>query len=187
MSVVTDRCAAAVLACALLAVLASCYVSPAPPGWSAKPEDAHRDAFGSWIRVHATAAAAPIAEGELVAIDGDSLHVLTEQRFESFSRDSVCCVELVAYRMDISQLQLWGLLGTLSTASHGFVLLLTAPIWAIASTAAVAAASNAPRIRSTDATILRLYARFPQGLPPGVDRTALVMKARPPAPPRRRH
>jgi hypothetical protein len=69
---------------------------------------------------------------------------------------------LTAYDSQYGALRLWTILGTVSTVSHGFVLVLTAPIWAIAGSTATASASKAPRVESTDPALLRVYARFPQ-------------------------
>jgi hypothetical protein len=117
-----------------------------------------------------------LVQGELIAIDADTIHVLADGRLVSLARAAVCCAELTAYRMDVSELQLWTVLGIVSTASHGFVLLLTAPIWAIAGTFATSAASYAPRVVSTDPVVLQAFARFPQGMPAGFDRTTLRSK-----------
>jgi hypothetical protein len=166
----------------LLAAAAGCYQSSAPPKWLPSPLEAQRDAFGSWIIVQGQPKTEPLARGELIAIDTDTIHVLADGRLVSISRASVCCAELTAYRMDVSELQLWTALGTVSTASHGLLLVLTAPTWIIAGTVATSAASYAPRIISTDPVVLQPFARFPQGIPPGLDRATL--RSRPQAIPR---
>lgn len=161
---------------ALLAAAAGCYQSSAPPRWLPLPVEAQRDAFGSWIAVQRQPKTTPFVQGELIAIDTDTIHVLADGRLVSLARAMLCCAELTAYRVDLSELQLWSVLGILSTATHGFVLLLTAPMWAIAGTVATSSASYAPRIISTDPIVLRPFARFPQGIPPGLDRTTLRSK-----------
>jgi hypothetical protein len=175
MSVATRTVRGGVLA-ALLAGATGCYRSNAPPRWLPSPAEAQRDAFGSWIRVQAQPKTVPLAEGELIAVDADSIHVLADGRLLSFSRAALCCAELAAHRMDLFPLQLWSVLGTVATVSHGAMLLLTAPTWAIAGTVVTASASYAPRIVSTEPTVLQPFARFPQGLPPGLDRTTLRSK-----------
>jgi len=163
-------------ATALLAAAAGCYQSSAPPGWLPLPIDAQRDGFGSWIRVQAQPRTVPLAEGELIAVDADSIHVLADGRLVSLARATLCCAELAAYRTDLAELQAWSAVGVLSTASHGFFLVLTAPVWLLAGVSTTAAASLAPRIISADPFALRPFARFPQGIPPGLDRTALRSK-----------
>lgn len=163
-------------AIAALMAIGGCYQSSAPPGWLPSPTQAERGAFGSWISVQGQPRTPPLAEGELIAIDTDTIHVLADGRLMSLPRASICCAVLTAYRMDLSELQLWSVVGTVSTLSHGIVLILTAPLWIIAGTAATSAASYAPRIVGTDPAVLQLFARFPQGIPPGLDRTTIRSK-----------
>jgi hypothetical protein len=121
-------------------------------------------------------------EGELIAIDRDTIHVYAAGRLMSLPRASARSVTLTAFRINYESIAAWAALGTLSTASHGVGLILTAPIWMLAGTAAASNASVAPRIRSTDPDVLRRFARFPQGIPPGLDRTTLRAKPWPVAP-----
>ena len=69
----------------------------------------------------------------------------------------------------------WTLIGTLSTISNGGFLLFTAPAWQLGGWLATAAQSKRPILRSDQVPWLdlRLYARFPQGLPPELDLTSL--------------
>lgn len=175
MSVATSTMRGGTIA-TLLAVAAGCYQSSAPPRWLPSAVEAQRDAFGSWITVQGQPKTAALAQGELIAVDIDSIHLLADGRLVSLARAAFCCAEVTAYRMDLSELQVWAVLGTVSTISHGFGLVLTAPLWAITGTLATSSASYAPRILSTDPIVLRAFARFPQGFPPGFDRTTLRSK-----------
>ncbi|MDQ3995737.1 MAG: hypothetical protein M3303_01830 [Gemmatimonadota bacterium] len=166
----------ALFSVAVIASLAGCYRHSAPPGWLPRPEEARRG-FGSWIEIQDRPGTPTQAvAGELLAIDADTVHVLADGRLVSLPRTSLCCVTVTAFRMDYSPLQLWAAIGTLSTASHGFGLILTGPVWLLTGTLAASAASYAPRIRSTDPAVLRPFARFPQGIPPGLDRATLRSK-----------
>jgi len=159
-----------------LILTTACFQSSAPRGWLPRPEDAQRTAFGSWISVQGEPQTPPLAQGELIAIDADTVHILADGRLVSVARGTLCCAVLAAYRMDLSGLQAWWALGTLATLSHGLVLILSAPVWTIAGASSVAAASYAPRVLGTDPETLRPFARFPQGMPPGLDRSALRPK-----------
>jgi len=182
---VGERRAMITLVAVVLLGPASCYRSPAPRGWLPDPDGASRDAYGSWIRVEDRSAdPGLVVQGELIAVDRDTIHVLGfTPRLVSLPRSSVCCVTLTAFHMNYGPLAAWGGAGTLSTVSHGFGLILTAPLWAIISTAAAASASYAPRVQSTDPEVLRRFARFPQGIPPTLDRPALRPKPWPTATP----
>jgi len=177
---------------ALFAVLAlgpsaGCFQSTAPPGWLPTPEDASHQAFGSWVRIEDRSGNRPaVIEGELIAVDRDTIHVHTSGRLVSLPGASVGSVTLTKFRIEYGSVAMWAALGTLSTASHGFGLILSAPVWMLAGTAATSAASRAPRVQSTDPQTLRPFARFPQGIPPGLDRTTLRPKSWPMAPQPRR-
>ena len=73
---------------------------------------------------------------------------------------------------------LWTVAGTLSTASHGVALLLSAPAWIIGGSVATTKVSHAPLITypSRPWSDLARYARFPQGLPIGLDPATLQRK-----------
>lgn len=166
----------ALFSVAVIATVGSCYQASAPPGWLSRPEEA-RQAFGSWIDIQPRPGSPEQrVAGELIAIDADSVHVLADGRLVSLPTPTPCCVTLTAFRMDYTALQLWTVVGTLSTASHGFGLILTGPVWLLTGTLAASAASYAPRIPSTEPAVLRPFARFPQGIPPGLDRATLRSK-----------
>jgi hypothetical protein len=83
--------------------------------------------------------------------------------------------ELTGYDSQASELAAWTVLGTLSTASHGVGLILTAPFWVISGAASTAKQSRCGYVRYPPAIREDFlpYARFPQGLPPEVDRSRL--------------
>ncbi len=171
------RAASLALLSVPVAATAGCFRSTAPRGWLPSAEQASVQAFGSWIVVEDATLVPPArVEGELIAVYADTIHVLAAERLVSVPRPSRCCVTLTAFDMNYAPLVIWGAAGVLSTASHGIGLIITAPIWAIAATSVAANASFAPRVRSSDAEALRPFARFPHGLPPGLDRTTLRPK-----------
>jgi hypothetical protein len=62
-------------------------------------------------------------------------------------------------------------LGVVSTISNGYLLGITAPLWIITGIVASSNESRAP-LRGVPPLVwadLAVYARFPQGLPPGID------------------
>ena len=73
-------------------------------------------------------------------------------------------------------------LGTLSTVSHGFFLVFSAPVWIITSTVIWNNQTKTAVERYPDdfewitLDAMRVYARFPQGLPENLDRTKLEQK-----------
>ncbi len=91
---------------------------------------------------------------------------------------AITSATLTAYDARLRTLEMWTILGSVSTLSHGVALGLTPPLSAIAGSSATASASTSPRIRSLDPAELRPYARFPQGLPSALDRRNLRQNRR---------
>ena len=177
MSVTSARWTVVALSVCALVTVTACFQTSAPKGWLPTAEEAQRDAYGAWIKLEfSMGAERNTVHGELIAAASDSVHVLTSDSLVVVSSASVTGGTLTAYDSQHGALRLWTILGGVSTLTHGFVLVLTAPVWAIAGSAATASASKAPRVESTDPSLLRMYARFPQGLPRELDVRSLRQK-----------
>jgi hypothetical protein len=115
------------------------------------------------------------AHGELLAVHADSLFVLSANSLTAIPTAKTKKATLTVYDANVGPLVAWSVLGTLSTASHGAGLIISAPVWIIAGIAATSAQSHAPRITFPRKSWkeFRMYARFPTGLPPGLDRRSL--------------
>jgi hypothetical protein len=161
----------------LLMLSSACFRTTAPDGWLSTPAVAQREAYGGWIAVERVQDTMKrTVEGELIAVTPDSLHVLTADSLVSLPMDEMTSATLTTYDARLGRLTTWTALGAVSTLSHGVGLVLTLPLWIIAGSTSTASASKAPRVQSVEATLLQPYARFPQGLPPGIDRRALRQK-----------
>ena len=175
------------LAVATFALLAACASNPAPSGWLPPAGIAATEANGGWITVDtaaqdqrgwfaASSASSRTVAGELIAVHTDSVFVLADSTLVSLPRAQVRRATLFAYESGWGALAAWGFIGTLSTASNGWYAVLTAPTWIITSSIAAGIRSRAPMVSLTDQggwDGLRMYARFPQGLPGGLDRASL--------------
>jgi hypothetical protein len=162
---------------ALLA--AACQANPAPKQWLPTPDQAPAWTHGGWIDVvlrdSALRGAASFRAGELLAVSPDSVWVLTEQGAVGVAAADAGRATVIGWDPETYLLTAWTLIGTVSTLSNGAFLLFTAPAWLIGGGLTTAAQSKRPVLR-TDRNAwleLRLYARFPQGLPPGLDLTTL--------------
>ena len=176
MSVTSARWTVARSVCGLV-IVSGCFHTPAPKGWLPTAIEAQHDAYGGWIKLEFGAGAARnTVHGELIAATSDSVHVLTSDSLVVVPTALVIAGTLTAYDSQYESLRWWTILGAFSTLSHGFGLVLTAPVWAIAGSAATGSASKAPRVESTHPAVLRMYARFPQGIPPGLDVRSLRQK-----------
>ncbi len=152
----------------------ACAGNPAPRGWLAAPRVAQRQAYGGWIELRC--GASECGRGELIAVDEDRVIVLGPAGTESVRTAAVTRATLAAYRTQTGAAAAWGTLGTISTISHGGFLILTVPfMWLPVSIGAAAEESRAALVRFPGERwpAFRPYARFPQGLPPGLDLAGL--------------
>lgn len=200
------------IATTLLAGFAcGCARTSAPPGFLPSKKGASKDPYGAWIdiRHHAPEDVRTHfrTRGELIAAEAESVHVLTDAGWRTIPITDIDKATLTLYSSGAHWQALWGILGFLSTASHGFYLAISAPVWLGTAITTTAIATREPRIvlharkerSSTEDTQtsanpalwdddwngIRRYARFPQGPPPEIDRTALPMKPLPPLPRRK--
>ena len=109
------------------------------------------------------------SEGELLAVEPDQLWLATGKGVVAVSLQPIERVRIEIYPSDALVLTAWSLGGLLSTASHGFFLFVTAPLWLAVGTGVTisAYASNKLDVKPGEFDKLYQYARFPAGLPPG--------------------
>jgi hypothetical protein len=161
-----------------------CASRLAPDNWLSTPEQARTEAYGAWVYIeYAPVSRVLLAEGELLAIDSDSLFVLSHSGLIAIASDQLVMLKLDAYESNSEQLASWTVLGTISTLSHGLFLVATAPGWILLGSAATAAQSYNPREEynsridpKLELISLRKYARFPAGLPAWVREHAVKPK-----------
>ncbi|HWO21977.1 MAG TPA: hypothetical protein VNO30_24615 [Kofleriaceae bacterium] len=131
-----------------------------------------------------------VHQGELIAIGPDGVWVLVGGSLVHTPLERASGIEVHPYDVSIAGVAGWGLLGTLSTITHGFFLVFTAPIWTL--TAVLTGASHSrTALEEYDShrdnwQDLAKWARFPQGLPAGVTATELFYGrsiVAPPGPP----
>jgi hypothetical protein len=161
----------------LLLLCTACFYTTAPEGWLPTPDVAQRQAYGGWIKVdYAGGAGSRTVDGELIAA-ADTVYVLTTDSLVAIATGMITSATLTTYDARLDAMTTWSALGGVSALSHGWFLLLSLPMWVIVGTTTSASVSKEPRVESVDAAVLRPYARFPQGLPPGLDRGTLRPKA----------
>lgn len=180
-----DRVKVVAIVAALLGVMVTgCAGTGAPGGWLPSAGATQEEAHGAWISIrHGTEGDAVRTEGEFIAVGDDTVFVLvTDSEASSLvaiPRSLDLTAKLGTYNPETGGIVAWTALGALSTVSHGIGLILTAPVWII--TGAVVTSNQArtaieryPGGNPWDAwDDLRVFARFPQGLPESVDRATL--------------
>lgn len=180
--------AAAVSAALAAAVLLSCvacrgYPDPRELG----PAEMQTKSLGSWIVVQLKDRTR--LQGELIAIDTKALYVLLhhgEQRaFRAVPLRALEEASLYRYGSSASSLGFWTLGGVLSTASHGVLLILSAPVWALIGGSLTISESNHIMRYYPEHSVREIskWARFPQGMPPGLSEQALLTPVPLPPPP----
>ena len=155
----------------------ACASNTAPKGWLPTPTEAQSTAYGGWIEL-AYDQPERRADGELIAVSAESVWVLTGSQGLVIPTAGVKKGKLTAYAAQKGGLSAWTVLGTISTLSNGGFLIFTAPMWMIGGSLAVGGESRAPERQHPPLAWVELapFARFPQGLPQGVELTSLEPK-----------
>jgi hypothetical protein len=158
-----------------IAACAACASNTAPKGWLLTTTEAQNTAYGGWIELTHSDSAEQRTEGELIAVSADSIWVLSGSRAVVVPTTTVRNGKLTAYAAEKGNLTTWVTVGALATLSNGGFLLFTAPMWIIGGSLVVGGESRAPERKVPPLTWaeLALFARFPQGIPPGLELTSL--------------
>jgi hypothetical protein len=168
----------------VLAGLSSCASSSAPSGFLGDAESEQTDTFGGWIEVDLEERTRGAIDGELIAVQRDTVFVLvgqsTRPRLVGVSTAEIRDLKLRGYDPKSSRYATWAVLGTLTTPSHGMFLAVSLPLWIIVGTASAAVQSQSADYRVPEVSLaeLRVHARFPSGIPEGLDRSSLTVKPR---------
>ena len=154
----------------------ACATSPGPVTWLPTGAETQRSAFGSWVEVRRIGG--DTIGGELIAASRDTLWIFHGPRLISVGHQDVQSGRVIGWNAGASEVLGITVLGTLSTISNGFFLVLTAPIWMITGGVAGLAQAKKPVLRFVveDWTRLAPWARFPQGLPKGFPLDSLKPK-----------
>lgn len=156
----------------VVAVAGACASHTAPEGFLPTPEEAQTQAHGAWIELQLDSGPEDRVAGELIAVSQDSAWVLKPSgEVIGIANAGVTGGQLVAYQSQYGRVGTMTMLGTLSTVSNGGFLILTAPLWIIGGSIAALNQSRAPirEIPPPAWTELAAFARFPQGIPRGLE------------------
>ena len=153
-------------------LMTNCATTNAPSDWLSEPEQIASNGYGGWVDIKARES--HIA-GELIAISTDTVFV-ADREFHAVCSKDILSARLVTY--DASSMAVYVILGTLLTISNGGFLIITAPMWLIGGSIAAASRSYDPIIDYPEKSLANFkpFARYPQGLPPDLDRGMIMMK-----------
>ena len=139
-----------------------------------KPQTIDVNHYGSFITVEN--ANGKEIQGELISLDTNQLLVLTEYKATKLMV-AVPVINISGFTLQYAQQNYgWSIpLFGLSTISHGYFALLTAPVNLAVTAVFTASGKNAFQYNQQDISYeqLAMFARFPQGLPPGIDPTRI--------------
>jgi len=184
----------------ILFLVISCKTFHAPPQYLPTAKQAQSDVYGGWIEVKTNKGN---INGELIAIQEKRVFVADLRTLHEIDLEDIISARLVTYNPESSKVFLQtaeGIVFTLllagipamilSTGEESFEVFLwllvspvvaaiwTTPIWVTVGTGAAIYQSNLPIIdypkKPIDAFIP--FARFPQGIPPDVDKNSIRMK-----------
>jgi hypothetical protein len=106
-------------------------------------------------------------DGELLAVERDRVYVLTKDGGVS----TVTAAETIKATVEVYPSRsapaiVWTILGTLSTLTHGFFLIFTAPTWAaVGIGASLEEGEKYVKVEGNDVPKLWQFARYPAGMP----------------------
>ena len=165
------------LAAAVVA-LSGCASHAAPPQWLSDARTTASTGWGGWIRMTVRVDSVDaIVGGELIAAHDDTVFVMAPgDSLRAIPHVSIRKAELVEYDPKPGTVSAYAFLGVLSTVSHGVVLVLSAPAWILTGSVLTHVVVNEATTKSMVTKSLRPHARFPQGIPPSLDRATLLPK-----------
>lgn len=129
--------------------------------------------YGSYIRL--THLNTSIIDGELIAIDSTQIVVLTDEEKKCVT---VPILEVKRFSLEYAKPKHYGWsipVGLLLPLIHGFYSVFTVPVHLIVTISVTAGGESAFKYNNKKMTYdeLRMFARFPQGIPPGIDLASL--------------
>jgi len=157
---------------------ARCATSLAPDRWLPKLDQVQTQANGAWAVIdHRNGGKTITSSGELIAVEDGRILLLGEGGIDQVPVAEVEQTKLEIFR-ESRKAALWATLGTLSTLSHGVGLIFSAPVWIISGIGLTAGESRAGMMnfRGLPPKQINKFARFPQGLPRGLDLKSLKPK-----------
>lgn len=156
----------------LCGLLVACGHSEAPQQWKIPVRKLGQHPHGAWADVDLiTNGQTGFLSGELLAIQDEEAVI---RRSSDLARVHIACIQrlhLAAFENEYAATVFYGVVGIVTTLSHGVWLVFTAPVWALTTTGASVGSARAgtfdfgpgaPRLSGANG-----WARFPAGLPPG--------------------
>jgi hypothetical protein len=177
-----------ILLAAVTAGLWGCAATTAPKGYLPEEAATQWEVCGGWLKVeYSNEGIACVADGELLAAQDRKIYILKDSQTVVILSDSIQKATLDLHLNQASTIGIWTFLGSLSTLSHGFVMVLSLPTWllvGIPSATFESWADHYVQEKPDEAwwNKIKKFCRFPQGIPSGVGLYKLRPKNLSPSP-----
>lgn len=160
-----------------LFLLSSCAFNRAPDGWLPDAESVPLRYNGAWAEL--SVASSANLYGEFIAATRDTVFILAKDSMVTLPLAAIVSARLVLWRSNSGRFASNTFFGTLSTIGHGIFLIITAPIWLLGGSTVAITESYAPveyqyQPGSAWWQSMAKYARFPQGLPAGINHADIL-------------
>jgi hypothetical protein len=153
-------------------VVVSCATNHIPSNWLPSAKETTSNIYGGWIEIKSRQSK---LWGELIAVDKDTVFI-ADTSMRTVATNDILKAQLYTYKSETDIITIIEVIaGTLSTITHGFRLILTAPLWIIFGPIAIIHRYNEPIISFPDKPLKDFtpFSRFPQGLPPKLNRSTI--------------
>jgi len=167
-----DKIVTLVIALLMTTILAGCAANNASRGYLSPASEAQHEAYGAWIDLDTLAvSSAKQISGEFIAFQGGSVFVLTQDSLVALATEKIQKATLTSFDSQYGILAVWTILGGASSFSHGFGAIISIPVWTITGLIATIGQSYSPQTTypSEHWSTLSRFARYPQGVPTGLD------------------
>jgi len=156
-------------------LITDCARLGVPEKWLPSPGQSRSSVYGAWVDIKFPTST---EQGELLAVTEDTLYYADDQ-FHAVPIKKIFAARLVRYDPHIDDIYGLTLLAVLTTWTHSGYLVFTMPLWIVTANLAANDRVNDPQLEYPENHIAWFtpYARFPQGLPPGLDRSQIRMKS----------
>ncbi len=175
--------AAALLLMAVTSLVSSgCAPSYAPSRYLPSGNGSQWDVYGGWIRLELDSQSKDSSiDGEFISFQDSSVFVLTKNKLVCVPYTQINHAEIEFHSNLSAGIGIWTTLGFLSTVSHGFFLIFTAPTWLLVGIPSSVSESYSGKLIEDTPNLAwwagnRKFSRFPQGIPKTIDPKRLQQK-----------
>ena len=161
-----------------IALILYCASTNAPKNWLPDPDGLQTNVYGSWIELeyYSRPGRSAYLYGELIAFSKDTVFI-ANNTFHTIALSDIKSGRIASYQSNYLSMSGLVALGIISTLSHGYFSLLTAPLWLIGGSITTAVRSHEPIVdfKNDEYSGFSQFARYPQGLPPAMNRQQIKM------------